>query len=680
MVKEEIKSISLVKLVSISSTEDSKEDSFKIILRCKSKEKDFVLVRKYPKEIRIPFFYNKIFTKFYFPDFKVIGAGPKKFACLKFYSKEKYYSFLEKIKGKLKIYFSEEKLEDQFLIKEKLSSNLNLEYISEREVKITPSTKKIEVNLKKLFFDIEVDLDTEEIVLICSNLVEKNQPTEERSFSGSEKKILIRFRQYLIKVKPDLICGFNILNYDLIKIEEKAKEHNLESPFNFIKNKKNWIKHTFFFDLYVKLEKAPYLRKNLNYLAKKILKIEKEKVELVRLKYRMLSKKEREKIISYCKKDVLLTERIYEKLKIDKCINSISNVLDLPCEKSKNKEEELIEILIKQEKQKKGIVSEENTSLWDKKILRKKEQKNFKQGYLENVLVLDYSDLIFEILEKKRKEEYKNDIFKKVVSDFVLKLKSRIKGNPSEENFFLNDLKKKAIEKYKFSFFENFIKKEACLNEIQLSLKKNLKGNLVIFEYDTNIFIELKKKDLKENLLEAQKIEKELKNCKINYFFNKLMLKKKKKTIIGKSVWPIEKIFLENFNYYKSTSFEYQEELLDWLIKGIYQNKPKKELKIGLSKRKKLLKEEKIDPELLKINYLYIPSKIPTHLKREVEKLKKIKNISAGETLKYFIINSNPIESLLEEDMFLKNSNIDWGYYINRVLSTLENNIQLDEE
>lgn len=84
--------------------------------------------------------------------------------------------------------------------------------------------------LKKVYFDIETTgLDTQNDKIIMIGLLDDNNNTT--ILNGEEKEILKDFNKYLQYVKPDVLIGHNIFNFDLPFIYNRCLYHGINPQF-----------------------------------------------------------------------------------------------------------------------------------------------------------------------------------------------------------------------------------------------------------------------------------------------------------------------------------------------------------------------------------------------------------------------------------------------------------------
>ncbi len=109
-----------------------------------------------------------------------------------------------------------------------------------------PEIKKAEANipLKIISLDIESDKDNKEIFCIglYSHNYEKNFIISDKKVQGAvqckdEREVLSKFKDEMISFDPDILTGWNIVDFDLNYLKQKFEEHNI--PFNFGRTNEN---------------------------------------------------------------------------------------------------------------------------------------------------------------------------------------------------------------------------------------------------------------------------------------------------------------------------------------------------------------------------------------------------------------------------------------------------------
>ena len=167
------------------------------------------------------------------------------------------------------------------------------------------------------FFDLEFDVSKNEICLIYIYRIVGTRAEEKVLCNLEEKELLKEFLLFFLKEKPLFIIGYNHVFYDNTKIFLALKKYNLTfciGPLVFLKEDFDFV--FFHFDLYSYFKATGERLCSLNEVSKKYLKKEKNKIDFS--KFSELLVTDKEKVIEYCKKDVLLVVELFFKKKLFK--------------------------------------------------------------------------------------------------------------------------------------------------------------------------------------------------------------------------------------------------------------------------------------------------------------------------------------------------------------------------
>ncbi len=143
-------------------------------------------------------------------------------------------------------YEADVKFVDRFLIDHGINSSLEIEGDHERNERIDrvfrePKLKPVDYfpgNLRLLSLDIETDCKTGKI-LYCIGLYGKNYSkvflnTKNKSSNAvccnSELDLLLKFKEEFLKYDPDVLTGWNLVDFDLKYLQDKFDEYNV--PFD----------------------------------------------------------------------------------------------------------------------------------------------------------------------------------------------------------------------------------------------------------------------------------------------------------------------------------------------------------------------------------------------------------------------------------------------------------------
>lgn len=172
--------------------------------------------------------------------------------------------------------------------------------------------------LKILSFDIENSVEHEFLYCICAVVYEKGKMRECEPIHGTEREIITRFSDLIRSEDPDVITGYNIDNYDIRKIDERAKANRMKDAMPWgrdggqpkIRSERFWrVKGRIICDAWwaVRRELRPK-QETLNAVSLQLLGETKLDVDPRHMDQEW--KDNRDKVLLYCTKDAELALRI----------------------------------------------------------------------------------------------------------------------------------------------------------------------------------------------------------------------------------------------------------------------------------------------------------------------------------------------------------------------------------
>ena len=172
--------------------------------------------------------------------------------------------------------------------------------------------------LRILSFDIENSVEHDFIYTICAVVGEDGGIRPCEPITGSEKDIITGFSELIRKEDPDVITGYNIDNYDIRKIAERAKANRMQDALPWgrdggqprIVSERFWrVKGRLICDAWwaVKKELRPK-QETLNAVSLQLLGEQKLDVDPKYMDSEWANN--REKVLRYCLKDAELALRI----------------------------------------------------------------------------------------------------------------------------------------------------------------------------------------------------------------------------------------------------------------------------------------------------------------------------------------------------------------------------------
>jgi len=194
--------------------------------------------------------------------------------------------------------------------------------------------------LRFLSFDIENSIEHDTIYTICYVIGEDGDIGKEERIVGSEKEIILKFQEAISKEDPDIITGYNIDNYDIRKIMERAKTNRIENELKWGRDGgvpkeisgKFWrLNGRIVTDTWwaVKKELRPK-QETLNAVSKQILGETKHDVDPKKMDEEW--KNDRERVLDYCVQDAKLSLKILTKIETLRKGMDLATVSKLPLE------------------------------------------------------------------------------------------------------------------------------------------------------------------------------------------------------------------------------------------------------------------------------------------------------------------------------------------------------------
>lgn len=293
--------------------------------------------------------------------------------------------------------------------------------------KIKPST--FDPRISVLSFDIETNRTAKEIYSIASyffdkqsdkviteNLVIRNEKVKGAINFETEKEMLTHFRDQILKWDPDMITGWNVIDFDFKVIAESFKRHKV--PFDI--GRINWRNRVMIANDFMKTSKADIPGRMIvdgidmvksNYIKLTDYKLDtaaseiiddrklitedgsEDKMEIIENMF----KNKPEDLVKYNQKDAELVIRILDKKELIELMIKRSCLTGMPLDRV-NASVATLDSLYIRDARKKGIIC---SSVRD---VEKEEQGKGgyvmepKPGIYDNVLVLDFKSLYPSIM------------------------------------------------------------------------------------------------------------------------------------------------------------------------------------------------------------------------------------------------------------------------------------------
>ena len=97
----------------------------------------------------------------------------------------------------------------------------------------TETIEPFDPGLKILSFDIENSVKHEFLYTICTVISDSSGIRDCDSATGTEAEIIAKFTETILREDPDVITGYNIENYDIRKILERAKANKIQDTLTW---------------------------------------------------------------------------------------------------------------------------------------------------------------------------------------------------------------------------------------------------------------------------------------------------------------------------------------------------------------------------------------------------------------------------------------------------------------
>ncbi len=146
-------------------------------------------------------------------------------------------TYRNRLKTKYKVLAGDISYEDRYIYDTDMGSciratgePIDLDYGTDLVAKMTSfeNIDSFDPGLKYLSFDIENSITEQTIYCICTKVEENGEFTTPDPIYGDEKEIITRFSELITRIDPDVITGYNIDNYDIRKIMERAEFNKMK--------------------------------------------------------------------------------------------------------------------------------------------------------------------------------------------------------------------------------------------------------------------------------------------------------------------------------------------------------------------------------------------------------------------------------------------------------------------
>ncbi|MDR3074676.1 MAG: DNA polymerase II [Candidatus Methanoplasma sp.] len=481
--------------------------------------------------------------------------------------------------------------------------------------------------LRFFSFDIENSIEHEFIYTICSVVEEDGVYRNCEPILGDEKEIITKFAEMIRKEDPDIITGYNIDNYDIRKIMERAKERGMKDAMPWgrdlgqprVVNDRFWrLKGRIVVDAWwaAKRELRPK-QETLNAVSMQVLGESKLDVDPKKMDEEW--KNNSEKVVRYCTKDAELALRILLNVGTVRKGMDLSTVSRLPLDDALNAgSSQLADSLLIREadRQKVGVPM----------TGRKESGDHIEGGYVHTlnpglyhwVCVLDFKSMYPSLIIAKNicfttlsregtivapngvrfsSPEVREGILPKILKDLMKErdgIKTKMRSATDEaEKAYLNGLQE-AVKVLMNTFYGVFASSFYRFTDknigaaITAFARDNIKGIInevedegvsVIYSDTDSVFMQSPIPDL-DGSVEfgkdmANRFSREGGTLEFEKLLEPLFSHGKKKRYVGKVIWPVkaEELLVRGYEIRRSDSFELQSRLLMELFEKILDEK-----------------------------------------------------------------------------------------------------------
>ena len=146
-------------------------------------------------------------------------------------------SYRNRLSSRFKVLAGDIQYHDRFIYDSDMGScirvtgeEIDLDYTTDLKIRMESfeNIESFDPGLKFLSFDIENSIEHQTIYCICTKVEEAGEFSTPEPIYGTEKEIIKRFAELIEEIDPDVITGYNIENYDIRKIEERAQANKMK--------------------------------------------------------------------------------------------------------------------------------------------------------------------------------------------------------------------------------------------------------------------------------------------------------------------------------------------------------------------------------------------------------------------------------------------------------------------
>ncbi|WP_455392928.1 DNA-directed DNA polymerase [[Eubacterium] cellulosolvens] len=598
------------------------------------------------------------------------------------------------------------------------------------EVKKIQPINPFKPKLKILSFDIENSIKDSTIFCICTASRDTTGEIQYREFSGDESTMILEFIDYIRVYDPDVITGYNIDNFDIPVLLDRAGKNNIlplqvgrdGGKFNKVGTARFWRVHgRVIADAWwnAKMELRPQ-KETLNFLSKMLFNETKADVDPSKIDEEWA--KDQEKVKKYCTRDAELALRILEKIAvIDKAMD-LATVAKFPLDDALNSgTSTLIDSILIREADKNAIGVPCTKHISKAGKIEGGYVHSIRSGLYNYVSVLDFRSMYPSIIISNNicfttlnsagsiksptgirflDAEQRKGLLPKILEELMedreaIKKKMKSASDPEEVKYYdglqaaIKILMNSVYGVFASSFYRFTDQKIGA--SITAYARKNIKDIItklenekisVIYSDTDSIFVETGCQDL-NSAIEfgkslATRFTKGGRVLEFEGVFEPFFSHGKKKRYVGRKVFPTDELVIRGYETQRTDAFNLQKDVLMHIFELILSGKKDELVKyaretVNNIKRGEIPLEKLVISKSVKAENQYKdPDKMANVI--AMRQLKKLGyEVVPGMKVSYIVTNGHKVpqevEPHIEDREF--NKEPDWDYYTERVALTI---------
>ena len=598
------------------------------------------------------------------------------------------------------------------------------------EVKKIQPQKPFKPQLRILSFDLENSIKDSTIYCICCACRDADGELVYKEFSGAEGKMISDFTTFIREFDPDVITGYNIDNFDIPVIMERAEKNKLTNlqvgrdlgKFYKVGNTRFWRVHgRVIADAWwnAKMELRPN-KETLNYLSQMLFNEKKGDVDPSKMDAEWAANPK--KVIEYCTRDAELALRILEKIAVVDKAMDLATVAKLPLDDAfSSGNSTLIDSILIREADKNAIGVPCTRRVSKTSKIEGGYVHTFKSGLYNFVSVLDFRAMYPSIIIANNvcfttlnsggtiksptgvrflDPEQRKGLLPKILEGFMkdrdaAKHKMKSAKDPNEKRYY--DGLQAAIKILMNSVYGVFASAFYRFTDPKIGAaitafaRKNIKDIITKLEQDKysviysdtdSIFVETGKNDLDDAVkigkAIATRFTKAGRVLEFEGIFNPLFSHGKKKRYVGKKVYPKDELVIRGYETQRSDAFDLQKEVLKHMFDLILSGKNDELVEysrdvIGELKKGNIPPEKLVISKSVRAENQY---KDPNRMANVIA-MRKLKewgyDVVSGMKVSYIVTDGHKVPQEVEPTIDGRplEKEPDWDYYTERMATTI---------